>query len=139
MPHQILSFLALGLLTLSIAAPLTSSLSHEKRFASGHCKLHVTQHQKNEYGIHDKYQFDLRLYDAIGEIIGGENSAEVADLESISSTSQLPYTIDMSIGKQDSNKLRFSYAGETWFTGSSTCSVGGYDSGRREMDCHFTC
>jgi hypothetical protein len=39
----------------------------------------------------------------------------------------------------DADPVSFAYGGDVWTSEDERCSVGAYDSGKREMDCGFTC
>ncbi|KAK7753698.1 hypothetical protein SLS62_004321 [Diatrype stigma] len=122
---------------LSAAAPATL----EERFASGACGIHVNQWQKNENGVGGQYQFEVVIRDALSNIVGGTSKGDrlsIADLSSASLPSALPYQLVISVGAVDSDPVQFSYAGQTW-SSSRGCSTGAYDSGKRQMDCGFTC
>ena len=99
------------------------------------CGVHVTQWQMNENGVGGAYQFDAKLYDQTGMLIGSLNRQPTpGDV-----TSSLPYVLVMEAGNVDSDPVRFSYGGDTWLSDSSRCSVGQYDGGNRQMDCGFGC
>ncbi|KAI0425680.1 hypothetical protein F5Y09DRAFT_346454 [Xylaria sp. FL1042] len=92
----------------------------------------------NEDGAGSAYQFDVRVVDAVGAIIGGVSKLAVQDFKSADVTSDLPNTVVVSVGAVDDDPVEFAYAGYQ-FSSSAGCSTGGYDGGNREMDCGFAC
>lgn len=134
-PSTFLSSLLL-LLPLASARP-TESLA--PRFVGGSCAFHIVQHQKNEYGVGADYQYDVRIFDSIQAIIGGENALAIPNLKTASVTSELPFTLDITSGLIDADPITFAYAGQNFNTDSSQCSIGDYDSGKRQADCGFSC
>jgi hypothetical protein len=52
--------------------------------------------------------------------------------------SALPLVLVVTAENIDSDPVKFAYGAQSWDS-NSQCSVGGYDSGKREMDCGFTC
>ncbi|KAI4159309.1 MAG: hypothetical protein L6R39_000399 [Caloplaca ligustica] len=103
---------SLGLLValpLSLAYPTTESLT--RRFVGGQCGLHVTQFQKNENGVGGSYQYDIRIFDAIQDTIGGVNRLEIPDVQTRSVDSQLPYTVEITSGLLDADPITFRWDG----------------------------
>ncbi|TRX98102.1 hypothetical protein FHL15_000747 [Xylaria flabelliformis] len=127
--------ISLALAGFSYGSPTSVS---NRRFVSGGCNVHVTQWQKNENGVGGAYQFDVRVTDAIGAIIGGANRLTIGDFTSADVASQLPYLVVISAGAVDEDPVQFAYAGSQ-FSSSHGCSTGGYEDGNRDMDCGFTC
>lgn len=126
------------LLLLPLATPQpVDSLS--PRFVGGTCAFHVTQHQKNEFGMGNDYQYDVRIFDSIQEIIGGINALSIPNLQFANIDSQLPNALVITSGLIDADPITFDYAGQQFDAGSSQCSIGGYDSGNRDGDCSFSC
>ncbi|KAG7001301.1 hypothetical protein G7Y79_00032g066540 [Physcia stellaris] len=123
----------------ALAAPTAEAHQPTKRYARGYCGLHITQHQKNEFGVGRDYQFDIRLYDNNKVQIGGTNGLAIPSGQTRSLDSQLPYTLDITAGNVDRDQIGFAYAGQHWNTGSGQCSLGGYDRGSRQADCGFSC
>jgi len=119
----------------SIALALASSALGE--FTGGNCGVHITQWQKNENGVGGDYQYDVRLYDAVQVAEGGANRLAVADFACGGVDSALPLVFEVCSGSVDSDPITFHYGGDTF--DSHSCSVGGYDSGKRQMDCGFAC
>ena len=133
--------MAAATLAPSLAAPTAEAHQPTKRYARGYCGLHITQHQRNEFGVGRDYQFDVRIYDNNKVQIGGTTNRRLAipNGQTRSLASQLPYTLDISAGGGDWDPIGFAYAGQHWNTGSGQCSLGGYDSGSRQADCGFNC
>ncbi|KAI0438473.1 hypothetical protein F4803DRAFT_97989 [Xylaria telfairii] len=129
-----IALISLALAGFSYGSPTAAS----KRYVSGSCSMHVTQWQKNENGVGGSYEFDIVIKDAIGAIIGGVNRLAIENFSSEGVTSELPYVLVVSTGGVDSDPVQFAYAGGHFST-SDGCSTGGYDSGRRQMDCGFHC
>ncbi|KAL8814388.1 MAG: hypothetical protein Q9191_008556, partial [Dirinaria sp. TL-2023a] len=96
--------------------------------------------QKNENGVGGDYQYDVQIYDAIHEEMGGANRLDIPDLQTRSVDSQLPYTVDITSGEVDKDAVVFAYAGQRWESSASPqCKVKKYKKGSRHMDCSFTC
>ncbi|GJN77347.1 hypothetical protein PLIIFM63780_000837 [Purpureocillium lilacinum] len=118
-------------------------------FKSGWCTAHVSQYQKNEYGVGERYAFDVIIYDAGGAQIGHAQKAAVDSTGHLSLTSKLPYTLDITVDDVDSSPVQFAYAGQLWTcdgkdASAHKCTLGngprnGYDNGNREGDMGFTC
>ena len=53
--------------------------------------------------------------------------------------SALPAVLIVTAENVDSDPVQFAYNGASWDSNAAQCSVGGYDSGSRNMDCGFTC
>ncbi len=51
---------------------------------------------------------------------------------------ELPYDLALTAGAVDGDPVLFAYAGYAW-SSSDGCSVGGCESGDRDMDCGFNC
>ncbi|KAH8157824.1 hypothetical protein CIB48_g10430 [Xylaria polymorpha] len=130
-----IAIISLTLAGFSYGSPASVS---KRAFAPGACGIHVTQWQKNENKVGGAYLFDVIIKDAIGAIVGGQNSLAIGDFNSGSVPSELPYVVVISTGSVDSDPVQFAYAG-SHFSSSAGCSTGGYEGGNREMDCGFTC
>ncbi|KAI1123375.1 hypothetical protein F5Y10DRAFT_251978 [Nemania abortiva] len=131
-----IAIISLALASFSYGSPTSVS---NPEFVPGVCSIHVTQWQKNENGVGGAYQFDVRVMDAVGAIVGGTNRLTIEDFKSADvTTSGLPYTIVITVGAVDSDPVQFAYAGYQ-FSSSRGCSTGGYGDGNREMDCTFNC
>ncbi|KAI1174314.1 hypothetical protein F4777DRAFT_554623 [Nemania sp. FL0916] len=128
----------IALASLAVAGYSYASPTPAGNYVPGQCTMHVTQYQKNENGVGGAYQFDVRIMDAIGALVGGVNRLSVIDFASASVSSELPYQVVISVGSVDSDEVRFAYAGAA-FSSSSGCSTGGYEDGNRDMDCGFPC
>ena len=124
-------------LPLTFAHPTAEKLA--PRLVGGWCGLHITQHQKNEDGVGGDYQYDLRIYDAIQEEIGGVNALDIPNLQTRGVDSQLPYVIEITSGEIDPDPIAFAYGGQSWTTDAGQCSIGSYNNGARQGDCGFTC
>lgn len=131
--------MAIATLTPTLAAPTAEANQPAKRYVSGWCGLHITQHQKNENGVGGDYTFDVRIKDSIQAEIGGTNGLAIPSLQTRSLASELPYTLDITAGSLDVDPITFGYAGQRWDTGSGQCDLGPYVAGSRQGDCGFSC
>ncbi|KAH8818866.1 hypothetical protein DL96DRAFT_1684436 [Flagelloscypha sp. PMI_526] len=86
-------------------------------FASGYCGMHVTQ-----------------IF--IGDSVGPKDAPANVGIDV---TSKLPFVMIVTAQNVDDDPIKFAYAGQNFDSNAAQCSVGGYDSGKREMDCGFTC
>ncbi|KAI0436733.1 hypothetical protein F4803DRAFT_572005 [Xylaria telfairii] len=133
------AIIASALAGLAAASPVSSPANtNVRRYVPGQCGIHVTQWQKNENGVGGDYQYDIQIFDAIGEGIGGASRLAIPDYHSGDLYSQLPYTLVVTSGGVDNDPVGFAYAGYV-FTSYSGCRAGPYDSGNRDMDCGFPC
>ena len=139
----------LSLATFSLGAfarpqPADSSTHLAKRYAPGWCGVHVTQYQKNKGASNSpsgnsEYRLDVALKDALQDAVGGVTLLSLPGGTFSDIDSQLPNAFGVEVGAIDTEPVRFQYAGQAWDSNSAQCSVGGYDSGSRQMDCGFTC
>ena len=139
----------LSLATFSLGAfarpqPADSSTHLAKRYASGWCGVHVTQYQKNEgpsnsASGNSEYRLDVTLKDALQDVVGGVNLLSLPGGTFSGIDSQLPNVFEVEVGANDAEPVDFQYAGQAWDSNSAQCSVGGYDSGSRAIDCGFNC
>lgn len=110
--------------------------TNDKGYAPGWCGFHVTQYQKPDPSK-DDYSLEASLNDANENKIGGTDGKVGPTL---SLTSKLPLTLEIKTGGVDADPVSFAYGSQSWDSNDeSRCSVGKYDSGKREMDCGFTC
>lgn len=75
------------------------------------------------------------MNDANEKRIGGHKKAG----PEISVESKLEWTVVVKTGNVDADPVSFAYGKEKWTSEDEQCSTGKYDSGKREMDCSFTC
>ena len=114
-----------------VPEPSEVSLDLEKRYASGQCGIHVTQHTTPS-GI------EAIIYDDEAIIIGNIPTTNIINNNAVNIDSQLPFVIVVS-EVVDGSDLNFAYAGDSWSTTGGRCSVGGWAGGVRQMDCGFAC
>ncbi|KAL2055058.1 hypothetical protein ABVK25_004880 [Lepraria finkii] len=110
----------------------------------GNCGVHVVQYQKNEgapdsTGGTSNYRFDILIKDDQGELVGELDYADAPGGQGVDVDSALPEVLIVTAQNVDSDPVQFAYAGQSWDSNSGQCSVGGYDSGSRQIDCGFTC
>ncbi|KAL9104903.1 MAG: hypothetical protein Q9163_000220 [Psora crenata] len=116
-------------------------------FTPGWCTFHVVQYQRNQNGIGADYQFDVQLYDGAHKKIGEVSKKAIdASSKSLSVTSALPWTLEITASGADEDPVRFAYGADSWLSNDGThqCTLGdgpenGYEDGNREGDCGFTC
>ncbi|KAH8823206.1 hypothetical protein DL96DRAFT_1818962 [Flagelloscypha sp. PMI_526] len=108
-------------------------------FASGNCGIHVTQFQKPDPSK-DNYKLDIKLFDSVQAPIGDSGGQKDAPAnKAVEVTSKLPNVMIVTAQNVDADPIKFAFGGENFDSNAAQCSVGGYDSGKREMDCSFTC
>lgn len=109
--------------------------NNDRGYRAGWCGVHVKQYQKP--GPADSYALEVaRLNDANENLIGSLGKSG----PSVSVTSLLPLTLEISTGAVDDEPVRFAYGDQFWDSNDGgRCSVGLYDSGARDMDCGFNC
>lgn len=110
--------------------------TNDRDLAPGWCGVHVIQYQKPDHSK-DAYSLEVpRLNDENENEIG--SFAKVGPIASV--TSKLPLTLEFKTGGVDADPVSFAYGGQAWDSNDSgRFSVGKYHSGRRQIDCGFTC
>ena len=106
--------------------------------------LTFLQYQKNEgapdsTGGTSNYRFDILIKDDQGERVGELDYADAPGGQGVNVDSQLPLVLVVTAENVDDDPVEFAYGGQSWDSNSAQCSVGGYDSGARQMDCGFSC
>ena len=124
--------------------PADRSLHLAKRYAPGWCGVHVTQYQKNEgpsgsSSGNSEYRLDVSLKDALQDVVGGVTLLSLPGGTFSGIDSQLPNVFEVEVGGVDSEPVLFQYTGQSWSSNDGQCSVGGFDSGSRQIDCGFNC
>lgn len=125
--------------------PSTGSATLAKRFAGqGLCGVHVVQYQKNEGPANTPngnadYRLDVALFDVIQDPMGGVTGIDAPGGQFEEIDSGLPFVFGVEVGGQDADPVRFQYGGQAWDSNAAQCSLGGYDSGSRSMNCGFSC
>ena len=109
-------------------------------YAVGTCQLHLVQHQKDDPET-DPYKMEIWIKDANQEDIGSiypavDMPADVAkDVDS-----KLGQAVVVTMHAVDADPVSFVYGEEEWDTNTpDRCDVGGYEDGKRELDCDFPC
>ena len=106
----------------------------------------MNQYQKNE-GLpatngnlaNSNYRLTILLKDANGELVGEVDYFDAPGGQGVRFTILLPFVFIATKGAVDDHAISFAYGGQFWDSNAGQCSVGGYDSGSRQMDCGFTC
>lgn len=110
------------------------------KYKPGYCGLHITHYQKPDPSK-DGYTIEVLLKDADSMIFG--NTLGVVDARGPVSVKgfggQLPSDLVVTTGDVDDDPVRFAYGDQSWDSNSDQCSMGAYDSGKREGDCGFNC
>jgi hypothetical protein len=108
----------------------------------GWCGVHVRQHQKNEGATSDNptcdYELEISVFDAKQNSIGSSGKVDAPAGQHITVSGSFPFTFHVVTKQVDSDALMFNYGTQAWDSDHG-CSVGGYDSGHRDMDCGFNC
>ncbi|KAH8802307.1 hypothetical protein DL96DRAFT_766580 [Flagelloscypha sp. PMI_526] len=110
----------------------------QEPFASGECGMHVTQFQKPDPSK-DDFKLDIQLFDAAQTLIGASGTQEAPANVGIDVFSSLPNVMIVIAQNADPDPIKFSIGEQTFDSNAAQCSVGRYDSGKRQMDCRFTC
>ena len=102
------------------------------------------QYQKNEgdpdsTGGNSNYRFDITIKDDQQELVGELYYADAPGGQGVDVDSALPWVLIVTAQNVDDDPVQFAYGDQSWDSNSGQCSVGGYDSGARQMDCGFTC
>ncbi|KAH8802294.1 hypothetical protein DL96DRAFT_1633956 [Flagelloscypha sp. PMI_526] len=91
-------------------------------------------------GAEDNYKLDIKLFDSVQTPIGATDCPQDAPANvPINLDSKLPFVMIVTAQNIDDDPIKFAYAGQNFDSNAGQCSVGRYDSGKREMDCGFTC
>ncbi|EEP81867.1 predicted protein [Uncinocarpus reesii 1704] len=110
-------------------------------YTEGMCRIHVTQwaREKESKGtnpLKDHFLVATAIIDAAGKLIAQATKQPISPAYIIKSP--LSRTLAVRVGsKEDHTKLCFWYSDQRWC--SDDCSLGGWDGGKREMDCGFRC
>jgi hypothetical protein len=110
--------------------------TNDRDYAPGLCGIHVTQYQKPDPSK-DQYSFTARIMDSNQNEIGNSGGKQVGPI--IVLTTKLPKTFTITGRAVDADPVGLGYDGATSDSNAPACSVGAYDSGKREMDCSFQC
>ena len=113
------SLLLIHLLLPSCAAPCAQTQPNAAGYAPGWCGFHVTQYQKNEgpdasTGGTSEYRFDIKIFDANHNQIGGVDKADAPGGQAVGVDSKLPYVIEVMAGNVDDDLVTFAYAYQNW-------------------------
>lgn len=108
-------------------------------YATGWCVAHITQYQKTDPAT-DSYSVEVAIYDANENEIGSTGGA-VSSADTVSVTSALPWTLEVTTGSVDDDPVTFAYADQTRnsYDQSYASNFGAYDSGDRNGDTGFAC
>ncbi|KAH8833184.1 hypothetical protein DL96DRAFT_1585129 [Flagelloscypha sp. PMI_526] len=135
-------FTALVFATMALAAPLDRRVrpGGDISVTPGNCGVHVTQFQKPNPAT-DNYKLDIRMFDGAQKLIGVSNGQENAPSGQGVVVTNFFQSSDLTVTAQnvDDDPLLFSFQAQNFDSNSGQCSVGAYDSGKREMDCGFSC
>jgi len=115
---------------------LDSNMPAPNGYAPGSCGIHITQYQKPDPSK-DPYSLAAKIYDANQNEIGNSNGKQLGPVLVL--TTPLPNTFTITARNIDADSLKLGYDGREWDAIAPACSVGAYDSGKREMDCGFPC
>lgn len=109
-------------------------------YATGWCWVHVVQYQKWEAGENPtgNYEVEVTIFDAAKSAIGTSGQVPALTGQAVD-VAGLVMPFQVTAPELDSQPLGFAYNGRSWNSDSSDCSTGGYDSGKRDMDCGFSC
>ncbi|KAI0134571.1 hypothetical protein BJ170DRAFT_205328 [Xylariales sp. AK1849] len=118
-------------------------------YNTGWCTAHITQWQRNENGVGNKFAFDMDIFDSQGDDMGSVSKQAVNDAGTLSVDSGLPYTVEVSTKTSDDDFVSICYANQCWTCdgsdgGAHDCTLGngkdyGYENGNRDGDFGFTC
>ena len=116
-------------------------------FQPGWCTMHVVQWQRNENGVGAEYAFDVQIFDNAKVKVGQVVKAGIdAGTKTLSVTSQLPFTLEVTAAGNDEAAVGFKYGDQSWQSGDAehqdTLGNGqehGYENGKREGDARFQC
>ncbi|KAF1936119.1 hypothetical protein EJ02DRAFT_427783 [Clathrospora elynae] len=116
-------------------------------FTPGWCTMHVVQHQRNELGVGNEYEFDVIIKDVANKDVGGVQLAAIDPItKALSVSSQLQWTVDIIAAGDGNAPVVFKYGGQTCQNGDgshqSTSGNGpenGFADGNREGDMGFDC
>lgn len=116
-------------------------------YATGQCRVHIEQFQKNEPHSNPTgdYELDVTIYSGNEAAPPLFNSGQLPFPEgkNISVKGLVsPLTIMVPIGCLDSWGINMAFAGQSWVTNATDqCNAkpNNYDSGHRDFDCDFDC
>lgn len=128
------------------AASAQPSAPPKPNYATGYCGAHVIQYQKDlNHNTKDanpttNYEVQVTLFDGNKALIPGQADAQIQ--APTGQAIQIPGMVQkftVTAGGVDSDPLQFAYGTELWNSSSPQCDAGKYDSGKRNMDCGFSC
>ena len=98
-------------------------------------------------GVGGDYAFDVEVFDNAHVKVGQVVKAPIDALsKTLSVTSQLPFTVEITAVGDDEAQVGFKYGDQSWMSGDEyhqdTLGNGeehGYENGKREGDMRFTC
>lgn len=114
--------------------PPSTGVDQPGAYNPGRCGVHIDQFQRNEgQAINplNVFQLSVTINDANGIQIGQASKQSAAHALAVVD-SALPYNLIVFPGAGDNDPDQFWYSDQYW--NSSSCSVGAYDSGERQMD-----
>ena len=114
--------------------PPSTGVDQPGEYHDGWCGVHVDQYQRNEGNAINplnNYQLSISINDANGIQVGQATKQSAANALSIVD-SALPFNLVVFPGSSDDDTVKFWYSDQYW--NSSTCGVGSYDHGMRQMD-----
>ncbi|KAI4121696.1 MAG: hypothetical protein LQ338_006227 [Usnochroma carphineum] len=115
-------------------------------YATGECSFHLRQWQKNEgpdKNPTNEYEIEVTIADSKGNIIGASGKVPAPDDKPVS-VNGLVKPLTITAETVDKDPLTVSYDGQQFDTYSDHCTpkqkqLHSYDSGHRDLDCHFSC
>ena len=111
-------------------------------YATGTCRVHTRQWQRNEGSKNptNDYQLEVTIYDGSNKPIGSSGKMPAPPNKPVS-VRGLVQPLDVTAFVVDKDPLEFKFEAQDWKSDGDgvDCSVGGYDSGHRDMDCNFPC
>ena len=138
-----------GLAATDIPTPATptGTASPTPTYATGKCGIHITQYQSGEgtENPSSDYELEITIQDSNQKVIGATGKEDAPAGKPVPCPGLVGDPLTVTAGPAgggkttDDKPLTVKWGSVNFDTGSSQCSVGGYDSGSRNMDCTFSC
>lgn len=126
--------------SLSAASTATAAASCNN-YTPGWCGVHVRQYRKNQpENPSPDFKLDVRIFDGAQALMTALAGVDAISGVARSIITQLPHLFNVTVQNADNDSVLFEYNGVSWDSSNPNhCKFGGYDTGKREGDCGFSC
>ena len=127
-----------GLFSATSTATVAASCHN---YTPGSCGVHVRQYRRNQpENPSPDFKLDLWIFDGAQALMTALTGVDAVSGVARSIITPLPHLFNVTVQNADNDSVLFEYNGVSWDSSNSNhCGFGGYDTGKREGDCGFTC